>query len=322
MTVLSKVVALALVLAPCAAQAAAQDYPNRPVRVIITFPAGSATDIVGRVITQKLTEFWGQNVLADNRGGAGGSIGSAIGVRSAPDGYTLIINSNAHAVNPWIYAKLPYDTQKDFTDIAPLTYTPNVLVNNISSKVRTMSDFLADAKARADKINFASAGIGSGTHLNNEKLKLDARITFTHVPYKGTPEILTEVLGGRVDYYFCPLSACLLYIKDGKLRGIAISSIKRSELIPNLPTIAESGVPKFDYVLWFGLWGPVGMPAPIVEKIRTDLARVFQSAEVRERLTTLANTPMDVSPKEFSRYIRQEIADIGRVVKAAGIQPQ
>ena len=322
MKVLSKIVALALVLAPCAVQAAAQDYPNRPVRVIITFPAGSATDIVGRVITQKLTEFWGQNVLADNRGGAGGSIGSAIGVRSVPDGYTLIINSNAHAVNPWIYAKLPYDTQKDFTDIAPLTYTPNVLVNNVSAKVRTMSDFLADAKARADKINFASAGIGSGTHLNNEKLKLDARINFTHVPYKGTPEILTEVIGGRVDYYFCPLSACLPYIKDGKLRGIALSSLKRSELIPNLPTIAESGVPKFDYVLWFGLWGPAGMPAPIVEKIRTDVARVLQSADVKERLTALANTPMDVSARDFSKYIRQEIADIGRVVKAAGIQPQ
>ena len=320
MKLLNRIAVLALTL--CALQAAAQNYPNRPVRVIITFPAGSATDIVGRVIAQKLTEYWGQNVLADNRGGAGGSIGTAIGVRSAPDGYTLIINSNAHAVNPWIYSKLPYDTQKDFTDIAPLTYTPNVLVDNIGAKVRTMSEFLADAKTRGDKINFASAGVGSGTHLNIEKLKLDAHINVTHVPYKGTPEILSEIIGGRVDYYFCPLSACLPFIKDGKLRGIALSSIKRSELIPNLPTIAESGVPKFDYVLWFGLWGPAHMPAPIVEKIRTDVARAVQSADVKERLTALANTPMDVSAKDFSKYIRQEIADIGRVVKAAGIQPQ
>ena len=310
------------VLTTCALQAVAQEYPTRPVRVIITFPAGSATDIVGRVIAQKLTEYWGQNVLADNRGGAGGSIGTAIGVRAAPDGYTLIINSNAHAVNPWIYTKLPYDTQKDFTDIAPLTATPNVLVDNIGSKVRTMSEFLADARARGDKINFASAGVGSGTHLNIEKLKLDAHINVTHVPYKGTPEILTEILGGRVDYYFCPLSACLPFIKEGKLRGIAISSIKRSELIPNLPTIAESGVPKFDYVLWFGMWGPAGLPASIVGKIRTDVGRALQSADVKERLTTLANTPMDVSAKDFSKYIRQELADIGRVVKAAGIQPQ
>src|SRR5262249_24347645 len=144
---------------------------------------------------------------------------------------------NAHAVNPWIYAKLPYDTQKDFNDIAPLTATPNVLVDNVGTKVRTMSEFLADARARADKINFASAGVGSGTHLNIEKLKLDARINVTPVPYKGTPEILTEIIGGRVDYYFCPLSACLPFFKEGKLRGIALSSIKRSELIPNLPTI-------------------------------------------------------------------------------------
>jgi tripartite-type tricarboxylate transporter receptor subunit TctC len=304
-----------------AAQAFAE-YPERPVRVIITFPSGSATDIVGRIVTQKLTEFWGQNVLADNRGGAGGSIGSAIGVRSAPDGYTLIINSNAHAVNPWIYAKLPYDTQKDFTDIAPLTYTPNVLVDNVNSKVRTMADFLADAKARGDKINFASAGVGSGTHLNIEKLKLDAQINVTHVPYKGTPEILTEIIGGRVDYYFCPLSACLPFIKEGKLRGIAISSIKRSDLIPALPTIAESGVPKFDYVLWFGMWGPTKMPAPVVEKIRADVARALKSPDVKDRLTALANTPMDVSARDFSKYIRQEIVDIGRVIKAAGIQAQ
>jgi tripartite-type tricarboxylate transporter receptor subunit TctC len=322
MKVLSKVAALVLVLATCAVQSAAQDYPNRPVRVIITFPAGSATDIVGRVIAQKLTEYWGQNVLADNRGGAGGSIGSAIGVRAAPDGYTLIINSNAHAVNPWLYAKLPYDTQKDFTDIAPLTATPNVLVDNVGAKVRTMSEFLVDARARSEKINFASAGVGSGTHLNLEKLKLDAQINVTHVPYKGTPEILTEVMGGRVDYYFCPLSACLPFIKEGKLRGIALSSLKRSELVPNLPTIAESGVPKFDYVLWFGLWGPARVPGPIVEKIRADVARALQSADVKERLTALANTPMDVSAKDFSKYIRQEMADIGRVIKAAGIQPQ
>jgi tripartite-type tricarboxylate transporter receptor subunit TctC len=193
-----------------------------------------------------------------------------------------------------------------------------VLVDNFGAKVRTMSEFLADAKARSEKINFASAGVGSGTHLNLEKLKLDAHINVTHVPYKGTPEILTEVMGGRVDYYFCPLSACLPFIKEGKLRGIAISSLKRSELVPNLPTIAESGVPKFDYVLWFGLWGPARVPGPIVEKIRADVARALQSADVKERLTALANTPMDVSAKDFSKYIRQEMADIGRVIKAAG----
>ena len=311
-----------LVLAACVLPAAAQDYPNRPVRIIVTFPAGSATDIIGRVVGQKLGEYWGHNVIIDNRGGAGGSIGTAIGVKSAPDGYTLIINSSAHTVNPAIYAKLPYDTLKDFVDIAPLTGTPNVLINNLGAKARTMGDFLADAKARSTKINFASAGIGSGTHLNLEKLKLAAGIDVTHVPYKGTPEVVTDILGGRVDYYFCPLSACLPFIKDNKLRGIAVSSLKRSSLIPNLPTIAESGVPKFEFTLWFGIWGPAGIPGPIVTKVRKDTKRALESADVKERMVALANEPMDVRPEDFGKYVRQELVDNAKIVKAAGIQPQ
>lgn len=302
--------------------AAAQAYPNRPVRVIVTFPAGSATDIVGRIIAQKLTELWGHNVVVDNRAGAGGSIGTAIGAKSTPDGYTLIINSSAHTVNPALYAKLPYDTLTDFVDIAALTGTPNLLVNNLNAKVRTIREFVDDAKARPGKVNFASAGIGSGTHLNLEKFKLATTIDVTHIPYKGTPDAVGDVLGGRVEYYFCPLSACLPFAKDGKLRGIAVSSLKRSSLLPNVPTIAESGVPNFEFILWFGLWGPRDIPQPIVAKLRTDIGRVLAAADVRERLVTVANEPMDVKPEEFSKYVRQELADSARVVKAAGIKPQ
>jgi tripartite-type tricarboxylate transporter receptor subunit TctC len=303
-------------------QAAAQAYPNRPVRVIVTFPAGSATDIVGRILAQKLTEIWGHNVVVDNRAGAGGSIGTAIGAKAIPDGYTLIINSSAHTVNPALYAKLPYDTLTDFVDIAPLTGTPNILVNNLSSKIRAMREFVEDAKARPGKINFASAGIGSGTHLNLEKFKLATHIDVTHIPYKGTPDAVGDVLGGRVEYYFCPLSACLPFVKDGKLRGIAVSSAKRSSLLPNVPTIAESGVPNFEFILWFGLWGPREVPQPIVAKIRADIGRVLAAADVRERLVTVANEPMDVKPEAFSKYVRQEVADSARVVQAAGIKPQ
>jgi tripartite-type tricarboxylate transporter receptor subunit TctC len=303
-------------------QAAAQAYPNRPVRVIVTFPAGSATDIVGRILAQKLTEIWGHNVVVDNRAGAGGSIGTAIGAKAIPDGYTLIINSSAHTVNPALYAKLPYDTLADFVDIAPLTGTPNILVNNLSSKIRAMREFVEDAKARPGKINFASAGIGSGTHLNLEKFKLATHIDVTHIPYKGTPDAVGDVLGGRVEYYFCPLSACLPFVKDGKLRGIAVSSAKRSSLLPNVPTIAESGVPNFEFILWFGLWGPREVPQPIVAKIRADIGRVLAAADVRERLVTVANEPMDVKPEAFSKYVRQEVADSARVVQAAGIKPQ
>jgi tripartite-type tricarboxylate transporter receptor subunit TctC len=185
-----------------------------------------------------------------------------------------------------------------------------------------MKEFVDDAKARPGKVNFASAGIGSGTHLNLEKLKLATGIDVTHVPYKGTPDAVADVLGGRVDYYFCPLSACLPYVKDGKLRGIAVTSLKRSSLVPNIPTIAESGAPNFEFILWFGMWGPRGIPQPIVDKIRTDLGRVLAAADVRERLAAVANEPMDVKPQEFSKYVRQEIADNARVVQAAGIKPQ
>ena len=311
----------ALGLAALAPLAGAQSYPTRPVRVIVTFPAGSATDILGRILASKLTEIWGQQVVVDNRGGAGGSIGSAIGARATPDGYTLIINSSAHTVNPALYAKLPYDTQRDFVDIAPLTGTPNVLVNNVNAKVRTIKEFIADAKARPGQINFASAGVGSGTHLNLEKFKLATNVDVTHIAFKGTPETVTNVMGGRVDYYFCPLSACLPFVQEGKLRGIAVTSIKRSALIPALPTIAESGVPKFEFILWFGMWGPRGLPAPLVARIRADTVRALTSPDTRERLLAVANEPMDVKPENFSAYVRQEIADNARIVQAAGIKP-
>jgi tripartite-type tricarboxylate transporter receptor subunit TctC len=309
-------------LAASSLQAIAQNYPTRPVRAIVTFPAGSATDIIGRILAQKLTELWGHNVVVDNRGGAGGSIGSAIGVKSAPDGYTFIINSSAHTVNPALYAKLPYDTQKDFVDIAPLTGTPNVLVNNVNAKVRSIGELIADAKARPGQINFSSAGVGSGTHLNLEKFNLATKIDVTHIAFKGTPETVTNVMGGRVDYYFCPLSACVPFVKDGKLRGIAVTSLKRSSLLPNVPTIAESGVPNFEFILWFGIWGPKAIPAPIVAKIRTDVARALASPDVRERLITVANEPMDMKAEDFSKYVRQEIVDNARIVAAAGIKPQ
>ena len=313
---------LAVVLAAGALQAFAQNYPVRPVRVVITFPPGSATDIIGRVVTQKLTEFWGQNVLADNRTGAGGVIGSGLVAKAARDGYTLLINSNAHAVNPAIYARLPYDTEKDFTEIAPLVGQPNVLVVNPGSRIKTLAEMVADAKARPGKINFASAGTGSGTHLNLEKFKLAVGIDVVHIPYKGTPEIIPDLTTGRVDYYFAPISAGMTFVRDGKLRALAVSSAKRSSQLPDVPTVAEAGVPKFEFILWFGMWGPTGMPAEIVRKISNDVTRALGQADVRERMANLGNDLMDVKPSEFSSFVRSEIKEYARIVKAAGIQPQ
>ncbi|MGC2520321.1 MAG: tripartite tricarboxylate transporter substrate binding protein [Burkholderiales bacterium] len=313
---------VAVALAASAIQAFAQGYPNKPVRVIITFPPGSATDIVGRVVTQKLSELWGQPVLAENRGGAGGSIGTAVVAKAAPDGYMLLINSSAHAVNPAIYAKLPYDTLKDFVDIAPLAGQPNVLVDNPGSSIKSVAELIAQAKANPGKINFASAGVGSGTHLNLEKFKLATGIDVTHIPYKGTQEVVTDLLGGRVDYYFAPISAVMSHIRDGKLRPLAVSSAQRSSQLPEVPTVAEAGVPGFEFTLWFGLWGPAGLPADIVDRISKDVHRALASADVRERLAKLGNDPMSMTPAEFSRFVRREIDDYAKVIKAAGIKPQ
>ena len=313
---------LVLALAALTLQAYAQNYPTKPVRAIIAFPPGSATDIVGRVIANKVSEIWGQQVVADNRGGAGGSIASAIAVKSAPDGYTLIINSNAHVVNPSMFAKLPYNTVKDFVDIMPLVGQPNVMVVSPSSRFKSFGAFLAEAKAHPGKINFAFAGLGSGTHLNSEKFKLDAKIDFTLVAYKGSSDAITDVLGGRVDSYFSPISAGLPFIQSGKLRALAVTSAKRSSQLPSVPTIAESGVSGFEFRLWFGLWGPQGIPAPVLAKIRKDFGAALTDAAVRDKLSTLGNDVIVMTPAEFGKFVRREIADTARIFKAAGIKPQ
>jgi tripartite-type tricarboxylate transporter receptor subunit TctC len=315
-------VATAAVLAVVGgAASAAESYPTHPVRVIITFPPGSATDIIGRVLTQKLSEYWGQQAVADNRGGAGGALGSALVAQSAPNGYTLLINSNAHAANPSIYAKLPYDTLRDFTNIAPIVSAPNVLIAPLSAKVKTVSELIADAKARPGKVNFASAGTGSGTHLSLEKFKMMAHVDVTHIPYKGTGEVIIDLLAGRVDYYFVPISAGIGYIKDGKVRAIAVSSIKRNPQLPNVPTVDEGGVKGYDSGLWFGLWGPAKMPPALVEKIWKDTDRALSSKDVIDRMTTLAAVPLHKNPAEFTKFVKSEIDDTAKVVKAAGLKP-
>lgn len=310
------------VLAASALQAFAQGYPGKPVHVVITFPPGTSTDIVGRVVAQKLAELWGQPVVSENRTGAGGSIGSAIVAKAAPDGYTLLINSSAHAVNPAIYAKLPYDTLKDFIDIAPLAGQPNVLVVGPSSPVKSVADLIAAAKAKPGSINFASAGVGSGTHLNLEKFKLATGINVTHIPYKGTPEVLGDLLGGRVEYYFAPISAAMSAMRAGKLRPLAVSTATRSSQLPDVPTVAESGAPGFEFTLWFGLWGPAGMPANVIDKINRDVSRATASPDVREQLAKLGNDAMSMTPAEFGQFVRREVDEYGKVIKAAGIKPQ
>jgi tripartite-type tricarboxylate transporter receptor subunit TctC len=312
--------AAALVLGSAAhAQGAA--FPNKPVRLIISFTPGSATDIVGRIVAQKLSEIWGQPVVAENRPGAGGSIGSAVVVQSPPDGYTLLANSSAHASNPAMYAKLPYDTLKDFTNLSPLAGQPNVLIVSPGTGWKTLADFVAAAKAKPGELNFSSAGLGSGTHLNLEKLMLVTGAKVTHVPYKGTPEAIADTIAGRVCCYFAPITAAVPHVTGGKAVALGVSSAKRAALLPDVPTIAES-VPGFEYNLWVGLWGPPGMPADVAAKINRDVQAALASPDVKERLQKLGAEPMQMTIPEFTQFVQREVADSQRIIQAAGIKPQ
>ena len=300
----------------------AQSYPSKPVRVIISFIPGSSTDIVARIVMQKVSDYWGQPAVIENRAGAGGSIGSNVVATSAPDGYTLLVNSSAHAVNPAIYAKLPYDTLKDFIDIVPLTVQPNVLVVNATSPYRTLADLVSYGKAKPGAINFGHAGIGSGTHLNTERFIAAAEISVTQVPFKGTPEVVAALLSDSVHCYWAPISAGLSAIKGGRLRALAVSSAKRNPTLPDVPTTGEAGVRGADSPLWFGVWAPTGTPQDVVHKVSADVRKALADPGVKEKLLNLGNDTMDMPPEEFAKFVREEIDAYQRVIKAAGIKPQ
>src|SRR5689334_8857437 len=303
-------------------QATAQNYPTKPVQVILAFTPGSAVDIVGRIVTAKLSEMWGQPVVNENRSGAGGSIGTAAVARAAPDGYTLLVTSNAHTVNPAIIANLPYDTLKDFTDIVPFAEQPNVMVVNTDAPYKTLGDLVAAAKKKPGTINIGHAGIGSGTHLSTEKFIAAANIKVVEIPFKGTPEVIAAILSHNVDGYWAPISAGLSQIKSGKLRPLAVTTAKRSAVLPDVPTIAEAGVKGGESALWVAMWGPAGMSPEVVNKINADTRKALADPAVKARLQSLGNDTMDMSPQEFSKLVRSEMDDYARVLKAAGIKPQ
>ena len=304
------------------ALAGAQSWPTKPVKIVVPFTAGSATDILARTFGQKLQEFWGQPVVIENRPGAGGTIGAGVVAKAPPDGYTLLVHSAAYAVNPFIYPELPYDTVKEFVEIAPLGGQPNVLVVAPSSGIKSVADLIAQAKQKPGQFNYGSAGTGSGTHINAEKFKLATKIDAVHVPYKGTPEALTDTMAGRVTYFFSPISAALPQVKEGRLLALGVSSAQRSSVLKDVPTIAESGVPGFDYNLWVGLFGPAGMPADLVDRINKDVQRALASPEIKERFANLGAEPMPMTPAQFKSFVRGEVDESSKIVKAAGIKAQ
>jgi tripartite-type tricarboxylate transporter receptor subunit TctC len=315
---------VALVIGAIAATAAGAQsaWPTKPIRVVVPFTAGSATDILARTYGQKLQEYWGQSVIVDNRPGAGGTIGTGIVAKSPGDGYTLLVTSAAFAVNPSIYPELPFDTLKDFVEIAPLGGQPNVLVVAPSSGIKSVADLIAQAKAKPGQFNYGSAGTGSGTHMNAEKFKLATGIDAVHVPYKGTPEALTDTMAGRVTYFFSPISAALPQIRDGKLVPLAVSSAQRSSLLKDVPTLTESGLPGFDYNLWVGLFAPASLPPDLVDRIAKDVQRALASPEIRDRLANLGAEPMPMTPADFRAFVRAEVDTSAKIVKAAGIKVQ
>jgi len=313
---------LAVALAALCIPAWAQNYPTKPVRLVISFTPGSSTDIIGRAVAAKLQEMWGQPVIAENRPGAGGTVGSDFVVRSDPDGYTLLANSSAHVSNPGIYKDMRYDTLRDFTNLALLGGGPNVLMVGPQAGWKTLKDFIDAAKANPGKLNFASAGIGSGTHFNIEKLKIATGVDVTHVPYKGTPEAIGDTIAGRTCCYWAPLNAALPQVSSGKAVALAVSSAQRSPLLPNLPTVAEQGYPGFDYTLWVGLWGPAKMPADVAAKINKDVNAALASPDLRERLTKLGTVPGNLTIAQFNDFIRRELDETKKILEAAGIKPQ
>lgn len=315
----------AFVLAACLlapALVSAQAWPAKPVKIVVPFTPGSATDILARTVGQKLQDAWGQSVVVENRAGAGGTIGAALVAKSPPDGLTLMVHSAAQAVNPFIYPTLAYDTLKDFVQVVPLGGQPNVLVVAPSRGYKSVAELIADAKKNPGTLNFASAGIGSGTHINGEKFKLAAGIDVAHIPYKGTPEALNDTMTGRVAYFFSPISAALPLIRDGRLVALGVSSGKRASTLPDVATVAESGLAGFEYNLWVAMFAPAGTPADVVEKINRDVQRVLREVDVRERLAALGAEAMPMSPVEFDKFMRAEMDDAAKVVKAAGIKVQ
>jgi tripartite-type tricarboxylate transporter receptor subunit TctC len=299
----------------------AQDYPIKPVQVIVPFTAGSATDVLARAVSEKLSELWGQPVAIENRAGAGGVVGADTVAKAPPDGYTLLIHGSGHAVSPALYAKLPYDPMKDFTNIAPLAAQPFVLVVGPSAGVKNVSELIAAAKAKPGQLKFGSAGTGSGTHFVAEKFKIAAGIDVVHVPYNGGPEANADTITGQIMYWFPPLAIALNPVREGKLIALGVTSAKRSGGLPELPTVAEAGVAGFEDTNWWGIWAPARIPAYVADKLEKDVARALAAPDLRGKLAKLGFEPMSMTPAMFERFVRSEIEAAARVAKTAGIRP-
>jgi tripartite-type tricarboxylate transporter receptor subunit TctC len=313
------VVALAVLAGVANVPVFAQDYPGKPIRIIVQFTPGTSTDILARLVAQKMSEDWHQQVIVDNRPGAGAILGTEMGAKAAPDGYTLTMAvSSAFGINPTLYTKLPYDAVKDFAPISNLGLTPQTLVASPSAPFKTVKEFVSTAKQKPGQINFASLGSGSTSHLTMEMFRSTAGITLNHVPFKGSADAHTQLIGGQVPVMFDAIPATRPHIQSGKLRGLGIGTLQRSPFLPDLPTIAESGYAGFEAVGWIGIAAPAKTPAPILDKLNAEMVKIIHEPDVKEKLGTLAFTPVGDSRAQFAAYMKSEIAKWGKAVKESG----
>lgn len=312
-------VASVLLAAP---HTSAQTYPSRVVRIVVAYPPGGSIDVVARLVNQRLTSALGQQFIAENRAGAAGNIGTDYVAKAASDGYTLLMGSAASISSaPAVYAKLPYDPVRDLAPIIQIANQPNVLTAHPSVPARTLKEFIAIAKANPGKFNYGSSGIGASQHMTAELFAMLTGVKIEHIPYKGGTPAMTDLISGQIDFMFTPAPNAIAFVKSGKIRGIAVTSLKRSSALPELPTMDESGLKGFELLGWIGLLGPAGTPREIVDRLNAEINKLL-AGDIRLRLTELGLDAVAGTPEHFSAFIRQDIAKYVKIVKVAGIPPQ
>ena len=299
-----------------------QAYPSKPIKIIVPFTPGSATDVMGRIVGERLNTAWGQPVVVENKAGAGGTIGIRDTARADPDGYTLVLVSSGHAVNHVLYKDLGYDTLKDFSAVAMLGSLPSVLIVPPTLPVNSVKELVAMLKASPGKYNYATAGVGSGAHVSLEKFNVATGVKAVHVPLKGTPPILAETMAGRVEYAMVPAVSGMGPVRDGKVKPLAVTTSKRVAALPNVPTLGEAGFPDGESTFWLALLAPVKTPPEIVAKVNAEVNRALNSPEIVERLAKLGTEPMSMTPAQSDAFIAREYNELGKVMRAAGLTPQ
>ncbi len=304
------------------AAAATRDYPVKPVRVIVPYAPGGGTDTTARILAQKLTDKWGESFVVDNRPGAAGIIGSDIVAKAAPDGYTLLVVAGAHAINPSLYAKLPYDTAKDFAPVAFLVTAPNILVVNSSIPATSLNELIALAKARPGQLSFGSGGVGQTPHLAGELFKSMVGVDLNHIPYKGGAPATADLIGGRISMMFGGMVLTLPHVKAGRLRALATTGARRSRAAPDLPTIAEAALPGYEADEWFGAFAPAGAPRDVVRSLNTAIRGILSVPEAQQRFAGLGAEVVDMDVRQFSEFVRKQIAKWAKVVKDAHIHAE